>query len=420
MTARFMLLGLDDALGRQVHSDLRIAYPQGSIESGEWPSDAKGRIRLAAYDALLVGYDHTRAEHDGALGPESLLAPFRGSGALILLISRGGNELTAVDAMRAGAADFIPVRLVSPRLLAERISAALRARSSPAGDRRRSQTRRAAQPSELPAAITGYRVLQTLAQSDRSAVYLAQSLELGFNVALKVLRRATDVVDMQSDINRFAREYQIITQLRHRAIVDVYDFGSTEGLSYIATEYFPAGDLKARLRNPMTPDEAVRYARQIGEALRVIHVAGVLHRDLKPANVMLRQDNTIVLIDFGLAKELAGDKALTGAGEIRGSPYYMSPEQAGGQSTDERSDLYSLGVIFHELLTGERPFQGHTVFDILAQHQHAPVPRLAGDPARLQPILDRLLAKRPAERYQSASDFLQALKDLHPVTGESS
>lgn len=415
-----MLLGLDDALGKQVQGDLRIAYPQATIESGELPGDAETLVKLAAYDALFVGYDHTRAEREGTPGPESLLATFRGSGALVLLVSRGGNELTAVDAMRCGAADFIPVRLVSPRLLAERVSTALRARSSPAGERRRAQVRRSAQPNELPAAITGYRVLQTLAQSDRSAVYLAQSLELGFNVALKVLRRTTDTADTQGDLNRFAREYQIITQLRHRAIVDVYDFGSTEGLSYIATEYFPAGDLRTRLRNPMTSEEAVSYTRQIGEALRVIHVAGVLHRDLKPANVMLRMDNSVVLIDFGLAKELAGDKALTGAGEIRGSPYYMSPEQAGGQTTDERSDLYSLGVIFHELLTGERPFQGNTVFDILAQHQHAPVPRLAGDAARLQPVIDRLLAKRPADRYQSVSDFLQALKGLYPVTGESS
>lgn len=411
-----MVLGLDDALGRQIQSDLRVAYPAAVIDSGQMPQDAQSVARLAAYDALLVAYDHIKAERDGAAGPETVLAPFRGSGALVLLMTRGGNELTAVDAVRAGAADFIPVRLASSHLLAERISAALRARSSPAGDRRRAQTRRVAQPEELPAAVTGYRVLQTLAQSDRSAVYLARSEELGFNVALKVLRRSTDSADTRGDVDRFEREYQIITQLRHRAIVNVYDFGSTGAVSYIATEYFPAGDLKTRLRNPMSAEEAINYVRQIAEALRAIHVAGVLHRDLKPANVMLRTDSSIVLIDFGLAKELAGDKALTGAGEIRGSPYYMSPEQAGGQPTDERSDLYSLGVILYELLTGERPFQGNTVFEILAQHQHAPVPRMDGDAGRFQPLIDRLLAKRPADRFQSATDFLQALKGGNPVT----
>ena len=106
------------------------------------------------------------------------------------------------------------------------------------------------------------------------------------------------------------------------------------------------------MQNPMNEEEALAYVRQIAEALRVIHVAGILHRDLKPANVMLRADNSLVLIDFGLAKEITGDKALTGAGEIRGSPYYMSPEQGEGRAVDERSDLYSMGVIFFELLTG--------------------------------------------------------------------
>ncbi len=419
MTSRFMLLGLDEALGRQVLGDMRVAYPQATIDSAAIPADAEALQRLAAYDAVLVSYDHARAEREGTDGPQTLLAPFRGSGALVLLLARGGNELTAVDALRAGAADFIPVRLSSPRLLGERIAAALRARGLPVHDRRRPQTRKPAHGDELPSAITGYRVLQTLAQSDRSAVYLARSEELGFNVALKVLRRDGDG-GSQADAERFEREYHMITQLRHRAIVDVYDFGSVPGLSYIATEYFPAGDLRTRLRNPMSPLDSLNYVRQIAEALRVIHVAGVLHRDLKPANVMLRTDNSIVLIDFGLAKELAADKALTGAGEIRGSPYYMSPEQAGGQPTDERSDLYSLGVIFHELLTGARPYQGSTVFDILAQHQHAPVPQMAGDVARFQPLLDRLLAKRPAERFQSATDFLQALRGAEPVTPASS
>ncbi len=419
MSARFITLGLDDALGRQIQNDLRTAYPQATIHSGPVPEDSQSVVRLATYDAVLLGYDHARAERDGT-GPQSLLAPFRGAGALVLLLARGGNELTAVDALRCGAADYIPVRLASPHLLAERISAALRARSSPAGERRRPQVRRTSHADELPTSITGYRVLQTLAQSDRSAVYVAQSQELGFNVALKVLRRAADSADTQGELERFEREYQIIAQLRHRAIVDVYDFGVADGVSYIATEYFPAGDLKTRLRNPMTAEEAVAYMRQIAEALQAIHAAGVLHRDLKPANVMLRNDNSIVLIDFGLAKELAGDKALTGAGEIRGSPYYMSPEQAGGQPTDERTDLYSLGVIFHESLTGERPFQGNTVFEILASHQHTPAPRLSGELARFQPLLDRLLAKAPTDRFQTATEFLQALKGLNAVTPPTS
>jgi predicted Ser/Thr protein kinase len=406
MTQRFLILGLEEALRRQVQGDLQIAFAEAQIDSGPLPTDPATVATFAAYSALLVGYEHERV----AGGAEELVTSLRGCGAPLLILARGGNEMTAVDAVRAGAADYIPVRLVSPPLLAARVRAAMQARGAPGVERRRAQTRRSASPGELPAEITGYRVLQTLAESDRSAVYLASSQEIGGNVALKVLRRAAESAGTRADLERFAREYKIISQMKNPAIVEVYDFGSTGKLSYIATEYFPAGDLKTRMQNPTTEEEALDYARQIAEALRVIHVAGILHRDLKPANVMLRADNTLVLIDFGLAKELTGDKALTGAGEIRGSPYYMSPEQGEGKPADERSDLDSLGVIFYELLTGQKPFQGRTVFDILAQHQHAPVPRLSGPAARHQPLLDRLLAKRPAERFQSASDFLLAVK----------
>jgi len=411
MTQRFLILGLDEPLRRQVLGDLTIAFPDAEIESGPLPTDSAVIATFAAFSALLIGYEHDRASSENRdRSPEALLESLRGCGAPVLLLARGGNELTAVDSIRAGAADFIPVRLVSPPLLAARVRAAIQARGAPGVERRRSQTRRTASASELPAAITGYRVLQTLAESDRSAVYLAYSQELRSNVALKVLRRAADAPETKSDLDRFAREYKIISEMRNPAIVDVYDFGSTGKLSYIATEYFPAGDLKTRLQNPMNEQEALGYVRQIAEALRVIHVAGVLHRDLKPANVMLRADNSLVLIDFGLAKGLTGDKSLTGAGEIRGSPYYMSPEQAEGKAVDERSDLYSMGVIFFELLTGQRPFHGRTVFDILAQHQHAPIPKLSGAMAGFQPLIDRLLSKRAAERFQSASDFLLALQ----------
>lgn len=411
MTQRFLILGLDEPLRRQVLGDLTIAFPDAAIECSPMPTDSAVIATFAAFSALLVGYDHERLSNENReRGPQALLASLRGCGAPVLLLARGGNELTAVDSIRAGAADFISVQLISSSLLAARVRAAMEARGVPGFERRRSATRRAASTSELPAAISGYRVLQTLAESDRSAVYLAYSEELRANVALKVLWRAADSAETRSDLERFTRENKIIAEIRNPAIVDVYDFGSTSKLSYIATEYFPAGNLKTRLQNPMNEQEALGYVRQIAEALRVIHVAGVLHRDLKPANVMLRADNSVVLIDFGLAKSLTGDKALTGAGEIRGSPYYMSPEQVEGKAVDERSDLYSMGIIFFELLTGQKPFHGRTVFDILAQHQHAPIPVLSGTASGYQLLINRLLAKRAAERFQSASDLLLALQ----------
>jgi serine/threonine protein kinase len=214
------------------------------------------------------------------------------------------------------------------------------------------------------------------------------------------------------DAERFQREYEIISSITHRAIAEIYDFGSQPRQLYLAMEYFPCGDLRDRLRNPLSVDESLYYLRAIAEALRVIHVFGILHRDLKPANVMLREDNSPVLIDFGLARRSMEDANTTGIGQVLGSPYYISPEQAQGQRVDARTDLYSLGVMFYEMLTGQRPYGGRSAVAIMSQHTTAPVPTLPPATAAQQPLLDRLMAKEQNARYASADELLA---DLGPV-----
>jgi serine/threonine-protein kinase PpkA len=176
-------------------------------------------------------------------------------------------------------------------------------------------------------------------------------------------------------------------------------------------EYIPCGDLRDRLRNPMSIDDSLYYLRSIAEALRVIHVFGILHRDLKPANVMLREDNSPVLIDFGLARRSV-EAGTTSVGQVLGSPYYISPEQSQGQKVDARTDLYSLGVIFFEMLTGHRPYIGKSAMEIMEQHAGAPVPRLPSHVALQQALVDRLMAKELSHRYASADELLA---DLGPV-----
>ena len=147
---------------------------------------------------------------------------------------------------------------------------------------------------------------------------------------------------------------------------------------------------------------AADYTRQIAGALAAIHDAGILHRDLKPANIMFRDDGSLALIDFGLAKQMRLHAAITGTGQIFGTPYYMSPEQGHAEPTDERSDLYSLGCILYEMLTGERPFTASSPMGVIYRHAHAPRPRLSRALTHFQPLLDRLLAVDRFERYQSA------------------
>jgi eukaryotic-like serine/threonine-protein kinase len=162
------------------------------------------------------------------------------------------------------------------------------------------------------------------------------------------------------------------------------------------------------MKQRLTPGESLHFLRQMASALEAIHAVGVLHRDLKPANVMLRADGTLCLIDFGLAKANEMDVELTGSREIFGTPYYMSPEQGHAELIDARSDLYSLGVVFYEMLTGRKPYTGATAMEVIYKHKRAELPPIEPQFAVYEPILKRLLAKSPDDRYQSAREVLSA------------
>lgn len=261
-------------------------------------------------------------------------------------------------------------------------------------------------------AIAGYRFLHTIARSPSSEVHVAYSLELGHNVAVKLLRTGPHSSADASEERRFERERELLMRLRHPAVVDVYDWGRGDDFRYLVTEYFPGGSLELRIRNLMTTRDSVDIFLQIAGALIAVHAAGLCHRDLKPANVMMRPDGRIVLIDFGLAKHLDSGQ-ISNAGEVRGSPYYISPEQAAGANVDQRSDLYSLGVMLYEMLTGQRPFRGASVIEIIDSHRNAPLPVLPQELGQFQSLLDGLLAKRPEERFPSARAALAHLAKLN-------
>ncbi len=256
--------------------------------------------------------------------------------------------------------------------------------------------------------LEGYKFLQTIAHSPKSEVYVAYSTELGHNVAVKVLRTGPLSGAEASEEQRFERERILLTRVKHPAIIDVYDWGHGDDFRYIVTEYFPSGSLELRIRNLMTVRDSIDIFVQVAGALVAVHSAGLCHRDLKPANIMMRPDGRIVLIDFGLAKSMDGTH-LTNVGEVRGSPYYISPEQAEGAPVDQRSDLYSLGVIFYEMLTGQRPFRGSSVIAIIQSHRNDPIPVLAEPLSQFQRLIDGLLAKSPTERFPSAAAALNEL-----------
>ncbi len=421
--------------------------------------DATGAVAVEhACDVLLLhaafGND---PEHPGCAGLAMLrrLRPSPGR-PVIVAIAEQGNELTAVAALRQGAEDYLPRALLTPERLGSALKHALQvverraafARRARAGGESRAvaalttdgygddhgdgghggggesftiatgtgaaftATISAALQANPYAVVPRYEVLRVLGRSAGSTVYLATAADLDENVALKV--SADELTDDGTDVAQraremLAREYQLIAAIDHPCVVDIYDYGVHDGREYLAMEYFPRGDLRARMQQPLSVAAAVAYVRRIATALQVVHDAGVVHRDLKPQNVMLREDDDIVLIDFGLSKDLNGTMGSTRTGVLRGSPYYMCPEQAQGLPVDRRGDLYSLGVMLYEMLVHRKPFHGETAIEILQHHVGSPPPRLPGELAGFQPVLDRLLAKRPNDRYDTATELVQAL-----------
>jgi serine/threonine protein kinase len=253
--------------------------------------------------------------------------------------------------------------------------------------------------------IKGYRFIKKLGTSSHSSVYLAEREATGVKMVLKVLRQIPDVNDESiAAFDRFLQEYEMIAGIDHPNIVKIYDLGVADDHAHIAMEYIDAGDLRQRISERIIAAAAVKYLREIASALARIHEVGILHRDLKPGNIMLRRDNSIALIDFGLAKRLRLQMEITGSGEIFGTPYYMSPEQGHGNPVDERSDIYSLGVIFYEMLTGLKPYQADTAMGIIYKHARAPIPLLPARLAEYQALLNMMLAKDPEDRLQSVAE----------------
>ncbi|TLY68963.1 MAG: hypothetical protein E6K45_02540 [Gammaproteobacteria bacterium] len=259
--------------------------------------------------------------------------------------------------------------------------------------------------------IRGYRFIRRLASGPTSDLFVGESERAGRLVALKVARDRQDEERQPVDMfQRFLQEYELAQRINSTAVVRLHDLGVSDEHAWLVMEYFELGDLRRRMRASLAPREALRLAAAIARSLAAVHGAGVLHRDLKPGNIMLRHDGSVALIDFGLSKDLALALDLTDSGTIFGTPHYMSPEQGHAEPLDARSDLYSLGVILFEMLTGQKPYRAENPMAIVYKHRKEPIPRLPAQFEAVQPLLERLLAKTPADRIATAEEAAEALQ----------
>lgn len=263
-----------------------------------------------------------------------------------------------------------------------------------------------------------FKFIRQLGEGGTAVVWLAIDKKIGRQVAIKILEPT--LLKSNSITRRFIREAKIAAKLQHTNIIQIYDIKEIDGDWCIVMEH-----LEESLRNRINdypngivaPDAALAIIGKIMPALDYSHFSGIYHRDIKPENIMFRKDGTLVLVDFGIARSIDSDTKFTKSGTIMGTTDYMSPEQCKGKrEVDGRSDIYSLGVILYEMLSGKKPYAGKTQISIALQQIEKPPPRLPEELQEYQPLIDRMMAKDVKDRFSSAAQFMVFCEENIPLT----
>jgi class 3 adenylate cyclase len=382
-------------IGDTVNTAARL---QSASKELGWTVVASSAVLLQAGDGVQTGA-MTSLEVRGRLGWVDV--------AEIVGLDTSADRDDGMAALAARAAEIREAVQVNSEITARAVKGALRSRLSTLKNHQ-------FRPGDAPLRLKGFRLTRKIASGGMTEVYLAVREEDGLAVVLKVLE--AEGSSASANLSRFIQEYTLVSRIADPHVVRIHDQGFTDDHAYIAMEYFERGDLRAELKAGMPRERVLEVVRQIARGLGVIHAHGIIHRDLKPENVMLRADGSVAIADFGVAKSMLKEDYLaltqTRHGEVVGTPYYLSPEQASGREIGPASDVYSLGVMMYEMLAGQRPFSAETLDLLLARHLTAPVPALPPQQADLQPLLERMMAKRAEDRPASAQALLQALDAL--------
>jgi len=393
---------------------LLVAIPD--VEVIEWAAESRGHpgadLDWASYSVVML--DHKLGNEDGA----DWLQEFRERGIdlpPLLFLAADDAVTSAVRAMKLGASDVLMRKDLNPARLAAAVGAAVREQEARRELKRQDAAGERSRPKPLEAQsigtefaggiqpISGFRIQRRIGEGATAKVYLAEPAQGEGHVVLKVLEPS--LCADEEFMRRFEQEFKLISKVKSEHVSRIYSQGRDGGRAYIAMEYFGAGDLRERIGEGMDPMQALKILAQLAKGLDAIHQMGIIHRDLKPHNVMFRDEHQVAIVDFGAAKDVNENMELTRVGDVLGTPYYMSPEQVRGEALDARSDLYSLGVILFQMLTGKHVFESTTAAGIVAQVLTAEPPPLPQAYSGLQRVYSRLIARDRDARFKSARDL---------------
>jgi len=413
------ILVVDDSKDFRALARAYLAKKLPNAEVVEYEIEKVGKpaddFDWSQFDVLLLDYNLGGGE-DGF----SWLKEFKRKPRFppTIILTAEGDEYIAVKAIKLGAADYMNKVDVSPSRLAEAVLEATEYTTEKVAEQEKEKVsaeeivkeihEKEKKVSAKDKIDIGYKFVRIIGQGAMSSVYLAERKSDRLSLVLKILDISKS--PNPSMVQRFIREAELIAGIESPFVVKIHDHGLTDDYGFIAMEFFSRGDLKQRMELNLTPEIAFNYLTHIAYGLDAIHKTGIVHRDLKPANLMFRGDDSLVLADFGISKRIDTDDDLTTMGQILGTPHYMSPEQGEGREIDTRADIYSAGVLLYELLTADKPFTANTPAALIYQHVHGEIPKLPHVLSPYQDIIDRAMAKKPEDRYQTAMDFIKVLE----------
>lgn len=329
----------------------------------------------------------------------------------VIMVTGHDSVDIAVKAIRMGANDYLIKYDVVTEKLFEMIDEALASGKISQNLKKITTSIQIKSGQSQDWQIPGYTCISEI-RKGQSTTLLAERLEDKQRVVLKVLT----IEEAKSSavlLKRFAQELNILAELDHPNLIKVLDHGVTPNYAWYATEFMARGDLAKRIaQEKLNPQQIKNYILLIASGLLALHRKGIVHRDIKPSNILFTDDDTLVIADLGIAKDLSCDDAFTIQGDVLGTPYYMSLEQINGSPVDKRSDIYSLGVVLYELLTGDRPFTGESIMEVIYKHTSHSLAPLPDTVESWQPVIDKMLARNPADRYQDLEQFIAAVNDI--------